>query len=63
MTFWELPLPLENNIVVVGAYGDDSASGITDNGSAYILDTGFSSPTTTAPTAESLSTPSPTTNT
>jgi hypothetical protein len=53
-------IAIENNIVVVGAYGDDSASGIQDTGSAYILDTGFSSPTTIAPTADSQSTPSPT---
>jgi hypothetical protein len=46
-------IAIENNIVVVGASGDDSKKG-----SVYILDTGFSS--TTTPTAKPVASPSPT---
>jgi hypothetical protein len=34
---------IENNIVVVGAGGDDSTSGLTDAGSVYMLDTEYRS--------------------
>jgi hypothetical protein len=50
---------IENNIVVVGASYDDSANGIEDTGSVYILDLGFSPPSTTAPTPVSVATLTP----
>jgi hypothetical protein len=48
-------IAIENNIVVVGAPYDNSASGFEYAGSVYILDTGFSSPTTELPSTNSLS--------
>jgi hypothetical protein len=49
---------IENNIVVVGAPVDDSASGIANTGSAYVLDIEFLS-RTAAPTAEQTPTATP----
>jgi hypothetical protein len=34
-------IAIENNIVVVGSYGDSSTSGLANAGSVYVLDTGF----------------------
>jgi hypothetical protein len=51
-------IAMENNIVVVGAWGDDS-----DTGSVYVVDTGFASstPATTAPPTTAQPTTVPTT--
>jgi hypothetical protein len=54
-------IAIENSIVVVGApYDDDFTYGLSDSGSVYILDTGFSAPTT-APMANpvTIATPIP----
>jgi hypothetical protein len=50
-----ISIAMENNIVVVGAYGDDS-----NTGSVYVVDTGLASPPTTAPTTTTPVTPEPT---
>jgi hypothetical protein len=53
---------IENNIVAVGAGGDDSSTGLTDVGSVYIFDSEFSETMTNAPTVELTlaATPEPT---
>jgi hypothetical protein len=51
-----ISIALENDIVVVGASGDDSASGITNAGSVYVLSTGFL-PSTRAPSGKTTAAP------